>query len=560
RQRNERIGIDINTTLQLGQFFGKQARLSLPFFYGYSRGVINPEYDPFNPDVKLKDYDLATRKERAKLGQDFNERRSFNFTNVRKELKAGSKPKLWNVSNVSLTYAFSENLKRDFNTNYDNTKTWTGSLNYNYTFASKGIEPFKKWKPVEKNKNFAIIKDFNLFLLPKNISFSNEYSRIFNQRQIRNNLVPDYEFQPVYLKRFDLVRNYQIGYDLTKNIKTTFSAVNKSIFEEGNHGIDRKLDPEGYREFLDTIQSQINTGGRTMDYSHNYSISYNLPLDKIPLLSWISANTKYTGTFNWQRAPLGQSSFGNIIQNNRAINMTVQGNFINLYNKSPFLKKVLGGSTTRNNLNPKTPDGKEDKNNLENKVPEKIEEYKPEKPLDQMTPKELKIHERKKKKWEKKKEKELRRKRKEKEKVPLVNGFLARMLMTVRNVSGTYALNDGTLLPGFNQETSILGMNGSTTELAGFIFGKQGYDAFGRANGYNVADLARNNNWLVQNENLNTQFTTTHSANLNLKSTLEPLKDLIINLNVTRNYSNNSSAFYRWNPSDLEFQNQSQFS
>ncbi|MCX6197236.1 MAG: cell surface protein SprA, partial [Flavobacteriia bacterium] len=233
RQRNERIGIDINTTLQLGQFFGKQARLSLPFFYGYSWGVINPEYDPFNPDVKLKDYDLATRKERAKLGQDFNERRSFNFTNVRKELKAGSKPQLWNVSNVSLTYAFSENLKRDFNTNYDNTKTWTGSLNYNYTFASKGIEPFKKWKPVEKNKNFAIIKDFNLFLLPKNISFSNEYSRIFNQRQIRNNLVPDYEFQPVYLKRFDLVRNYQIGYDLTKNIKTTFSAVNKSIFEEG---------------------------------------------------------------------------------------------------------------------------------------------------------------------------------------------------------------------------------------------------------------------------------------------------------------------------------------
>ena len=41
-----------------------------------------------------------------------------------------------------------------------------------------------------------------------------------------------------------------------------------------------------------------------------------------------------------------------------------------------------------------------------------------------------------------------------------------------------------------NQETSVLGMNGNTTELAGFIFGKQGYDAFGRVNGYNVADLA----------------------------------------------------------------------
>jgi len=51
----------------------------------------------------------------------------------------------------------------------------------------------------------------------------------------------------------------------------------------------------------------------------------------------------------------------------------------------------------------------------------------------------------------------------------------------------------------------------------------------------------------------------THSANLSLKSTLEPLKDLTINLNVTRNYSSNKSAFFRWNPDELEFQNQSEF-
>ena len=33
RQRNEKIGLDLNTTVQLGQFFGKKARFSLPFFY-----------------------------------------------------------------------------------------------------------------------------------------------------------------------------------------------------------------------------------------------------------------------------------------------------------------------------------------------------------------------------------------------------------------------------------------------------------------------------------------------------------------------------------------------
>jgi len=167
RQRNEQIGFDLNSTVQLGQFFGKQARVSLPFFYGYSLGLVNPEYDPFNPDIKLADYDDATRRARKKLGQDFNERKSFNFSNVRKEAKAGSKNHFWRISNWAASYAFSENLQRDFNTKKDLTKTWTGALNYNYTFKGKPFQPFKKWKPVQKNKYLKLVKDFNLFLMPK---------------------------------------------------------------------------------------------------------------------------------------------------------------------------------------------------------------------------------------------------------------------------------------------------------------------------------------------------------------------------------------------------------
>ena len=100
RQRNEQIGFDMNANVQLGQFFGKKAKVYLPFFYGYALGIINPEYDPFNPDIKWKDYDAATRKERAKMGQDFTARKSYNFTNVRKELKAGAKPRFWRNSTV----------------------------------------------------------------------------------------------------------------------------------------------------------------------------------------------------------------------------------------------------------------------------------------------------------------------------------------------------------------------------------------------------------------------------------------------------------------------------
>ena len=68
----------------------------------------------------------------------------------------------------------------------------------------------------------------------------------------------------------------------------------------------------------------MSTFGRTMDYTHNYSLNVTLPLNKFSLTDWMSANAKYSGTYNWQRAPLGQTEFGNTIQNSRKINMTAQ--------------------------------------------------------------------------------------------------------------------------------------------------------------------------------------------------------------------------------------------
>ena len=555
RQRNEKIGVDMNANIQLGQFFGKQTRISLPFFYGYSLGIINPEYDPFNPDIKLSDYDPTTRKERAKMGQDFTERKSYNFTNVRKESKAGAKPHFYRISNWSASYAFSENLKRDFNINYDKTKTWTGALNYNYTFTSKAYEPFKKWKPVQKSKWLQIIKETNIYLMPKNISFTNDYSRLYNERQVRNNLVPNYEFDPIFLKRFDWNRNYNIGYDLTKNLKASFTATNKAMFEEGNSRVDRRDDPTGFQEFKDTIRSQMSTFGKTMDYGHTYSLSYALPLDKFPLTDWLTANAKYSGTYNWQRAPLGQTSFGNTIQNNRSINMTSQANFVTLYNKIPYFKRVLSdGRNSRGAINPKDANGSGNVKPGDPKVKEE-EELKPPKPLEEMTKKERRKFERLKRKFERKKQK----KQREKEKVNPVGGFFARLAMTVRNISGTYTVNDGTLLPGINQESRVLGMNSSNTQLAGFAFGRQGSNVWGNSNGYNVATQATANNWLVQNEDLNKQFTTTHATTFNVRATLEPFKDFNVELKMNRNYGRNSGEFYRWNTQTTAFEGQSKF-
>jgi cell surface protein SprA len=563
RQRNERMTFDFQSTVQLGQFLGRSARVSVPFFYGYSWGVINPEYDPFNPDIKLKSYDRAIRRERQRLGQDFTERRSYNFQGVRKERKEGAKPHFFDISNFTLSYGYNELLHRDFNTNYDRTKTWTGNLTYAYSFSNKPLEPFKKVKFMEKSKWWAIVRDASFNPIPKNIGFTNDIVRSYNERQIRNNLVPDYEFRPVYVKNFIWNRGYNLGWDFTKNLKLTFTAANRAIFDEGNGRVDRKSDPESYRVFRDTVFDQLSTLGKTLDYTHSYNLSYTLPLDKIPALDWVSANAKYGGTYNWQRAALGQESYGNIVQNSRTINGQVQANFVTLYNKVPYFKKVLGGgknprtrasavSSGRDNGGGKKPAADA---TADNEPP--LVEPVPEKPVEEMTKQELRKWKKVLRKYEREKKRRERRK-KRKDKVNPVAGFATRLLMTVRNVSATYNQTDGTLLPGYNQNSSVLGYNPSfSSGLTGFIFGKQSYSVTGRENGYDFARTASGNGWLVENSLLNRYHTITHMQTFTGRGTLEPIKDLTIDLSMNRTFGENVSDFYRFNDVSQQFESQS---
>jgi len=561
RQRNQQIGFDMNANVQLGQFFGRKAKVSLPFFYGYSLGIINPEYDPSNQDIKLSDIDdLAERKRLAKLGQDFTERKSYNFTNVRKELKAGAKPRFWRVSNWSANYSYSEDFSRDYNTAGDRTKTWNGGLSYNYSFNTKPVMPFKKVKFLKKSKWFAIIRDINFYLAPKNVSFTNDVLRTYNEREIRNNVLPDYQFASVFVKQFNWNRTYNLGYDITRKLKFQFSANNRSIFEEGDGGVDRKDYVEGYQAFKDSVSTQMGTFGRGMDYTHNYSLSYSIPFEKIPATDWISANIKYSGTYNWQRAPLAQSEFGNTVQNSRNLNVTAQANFTALYNKVPWLKKVnTGGRASGRGRAGNSISSRPNVSGGGGSDTKPKDSLTPPKPIEDMTEKEKRKWDRKVKRFERKQKRQEIRDKKRKGKVHPVAGFGARMLMSVRNVSGTYALTNGTQLPGYNQEVGVLGFNPQfSSGMGGFIFGQQRYNMFGKDSGFDAATMATNNNWLIQNENLNKQYSNTHNQTLNIRASLEPIKDLSIELTFNRTYSNSSNAFYRWSEADNEFQSQSE--
>ena len=364
RQGDTQKSFDFSTNVELGQFFGRKANMQVPFYYGYSAAAIDPQFDLLAPDILMSSLDPNEREQRLYLTRDVTIRKSYNFTNVRRERPQGKEVHFWDPENWSATYSYNELYRRDMNTEYDRTRTWRGSLTYIYSKKPFTFEPFKKVKFMKKSKWWRIIKDINLNLGPKSFSFTNDLTRMYNQRQNRNiadTLAPI--FEPTVLKNFTWNRTYDLKYDFTKQLKFTFTANNSSVILEPDGIIDRRSSvqeyQDNYRDFIRMFQSafdsrrwvdtlnngaggwgdSVGVGGYNMNYGHAYNLTYKLPFNKIPITDWITANIKLRGSYDWQRAPLSQPEYGNTIQNSRNFSVNGQLNFVNLYNKVPYLKR-----------------------------------------------------------------------------------------------------------------------------------------------------------------------------------------------------------------------------
>ena len=80
-------------------------------------------------------------------------------------------------------------------------------------------------------------------------------------------------------------------------------------------------------------------------------------------------------------------------------------------------------------------------------------------------------------------------------------------------MSGTYARNEGTMLPGYAQQASFAGFDRNFTAPGlPFLLGHQNTDLYGNGFGAGTfAQEAASNGWLVQQANLNNQYTESYS-------------------------------------------------
>ena len=524
RQRETIKQVDATTSIQLGQFFGKKLGVQLPLFLGFSEGRIDPQFDPLNPDLEfdevIDDLDPAERQQRIKDARDLTVRRSFNLSNVRINGIGNRKtPFPWSPKNFSATYSYNHVYHRDIQTEYNSSKLYNGQLNYTYKTNLKPWTPFRNVKLLRKSKWLQLIRDFNLSPLPKQIAVRNNIDRSYTESKARD-ITGNALIIPQFSKTFTWDRNYDLKWDLMKALKVDFNANNNAFIGEPQElRVNKEAAPDDYAIVRDSVMESIRRFGENNHYAQQLNVTYQWPLRKIPVLDFVTLTTKYTGSYDWQRAPLSQDSLGNTIQNSRNLAWNGSFNMLNLYNKIPYLQKVNRKGNSRRRPRRNSRNSRGSKNNPKSKGKKDDEDDKKKK------------------------------KKKDPNRLTILDGF-AKVLMSLKTVTMSYNVTDGTLLPGYVPQTDLFGLgNQFTAPGLPFVFGgEQERDMLGRQTNNDFAQRAAENDWLVGSTSryITQQHTINHTKRFNGRATVEPFRGVRLELTGDYNYAENMTENFMW--------------
>ncbi len=337
---------DISTNVELGKFFPQKANVRIPMYFGYGEIFVMPEYNPLDQDMPLATT-LAnpnlSRQEKDDLKQiarDYTRRKSLNFTNV-KIGKPSQKNRFWEIAHWTFGYSFTDLFMQDPNTEFNSQRRHVGTIGYVFNNRPRVVEPFKSIGFLQ-NKAFALIKEFNFSYAPTQVSFTTQVERKYNEMLRRNLNNPNQIFNPSYNKDFRWTRGYNLSYNLSRGIKIDFTSNVIAQIDEPEGRLDKEMsDYEKLRD--EVIMPSIMKLGTTSDYNHTTKITYNIPINKIPLLGWTSATASYNGRYDWRighREGNNPPEFGNQIQNSNNRMLTIGLNFNRLFTSIQYVDNV----------------------------------------------------------------------------------------------------------------------------------------------------------------------------------------------------------------------------
>lgn len=497
------------TDIDWGKFLGEKAGVRIPMHYDYNSSTITPEYNPLDPDVKLKD-ELDTYQNKANrdsvrdLVIDQTHRQNLNFMNVRKERTNNQKkPKVYDIENFDVSFSYQKNDHKSIDLEVDNSKLYRGGLGYNWNGRPKNYKPLQKVKAF-RSKHLALIKDFNFYALPKVFSFRTDMNRTIREQQYRDKSFGDIIIYPTYERLWNWNRNYDLKYDFSKSLNIEFKAGANAYINEAQIYPDRNT-PE-WEEYKNEIWREIGKFGTMQRYNQNFRVNYNLPMRKIPILDWTTIALSYTGIYSWAASPISvQERMGNIIENSNQKQLNGSADLNKLYNKVPYFKKINVSKSRSSRPTSRT------------RQPQQEEED-----LSDTTDTKPKVNYAK-----------------------IIGEGALRILLSVKKASITWSKGMGTVLPGYTPTPSFLGMDWAQSNAPGwgFVFGSQA----------DIREQAVEGNWITEDPILNNPYMKKLNESLSYKVNTDILNALRIDFDGDRVYAEAFSAYFRYDTGLQQF-------
>ncbi len=348
RYKDDMYQYDFSSNIELGKFLPEKAGIRIPFYGAYSQDFSTPEFDPYQFDIPTKEMVQGLRTTEGKDSsrvylrqiQTINTRRGYNFSNVRivPQTKA-KRPHIYDPGNFNFTYSYNEVLFTDPFIEKNSKKNWLGLVGWSFAPQTKDFAPFKKLIKA-KTKWLDIIKDFSFNPYPSTLAFTSEWNREFTEIKLRPLGDVDFNLPTTYSKNFRWTRTYAFKYNPFRSLSIDYNATNNSRIDEPDGHIDTKAKKQ-------EVWGNVWQGGRNTNYNQSLAVNYNIPINKLPIFDFISANVGYASSYSWTALPwqldsgsttLRQNTLGNIINNTQNDRAKVDFNFKKLYQKVPFLR------------------------------------------------------------------------------------------------------------------------------------------------------------------------------------------------------------------------------
>lgn len=343
RRMDDYTRYSVAVQADLGRFAPRAAALKAPVYYSYSSEKTSPKYNPLDSDVLLKDAlaDAGSEQARDSIRAMAMERltvTSFSLSGLNSGVRSRT-PKPWDPANFTLNYSFNKQSRSNPTTDHEYTNDYRGSFQYAYTPFVRPLKPFARMKSRSRHTRF--LREWELNWLPSSIAFITSMSRYYYELQARNDADSGFGLPPSVNKNFLWDRQLALTWNVTRSLNLTFNSNTSARIDEPMGVVNRRLFPDRYREWRDTVWRSILHMGTPWAYNQTFTATYRAPFSRIPALDFLTANLTYNSAYRWDRgATVEGMKVGNTVANQGAIGVDGRINLESLYNKNAYLKRV----------------------------------------------------------------------------------------------------------------------------------------------------------------------------------------------------------------------------